>query len=214
MGGATETNVCEMKAHFEVDGPNGTHMCMVFELLGDDLLALIQKHDYKGIPISTVQHITFQMCEAFAFLHEQCAIIHTDLKPENLLLKPAIDVLALDIKKVQAIRASSDTSPTRRKKLKKQIKRMKHRAKARERAVSNNSDSTGPVSPRSLNTKGWQGPPYNSRALLVLDRAPRKAELPALYRASKKGFWSIRSCMARSDKFSFSFCKWIRLCVK
>jgi serine/threonine-protein kinase SRPK3 len=157
MGGATETNVCEMKAHFEIDGPNGKHMCMVFELLGDDLLALIQKHDYKGIPISTVQHITFQMCEAFAFLHEQCAIIHTDLKPENLLLKPAIDVLALDIKKVQAIRASSDTSPTRRKKLKKQIKRMKHRAKARERAVSNNSDSTGPVSPRSLNTKGWQG---------------------------------------------------------
>ena len=27
------------------------------------------------------------MCKAFAFLHDKCKIIHTDLKPENVLVK-------------------------------------------------------------------------------------------------------------------------------
>ena len=32
-------------------GPNGTHVCMCFEVLGDNLLALIKRYDYRGIPM-------------------------------------------------------------------------------------------------------------------------------------------------------------------
>ena len=27
------------------------HVCMVFEVLGDNLLALIKRYDYRGIPL-------------------------------------------------------------------------------------------------------------------------------------------------------------------
>ena len=33
---------------FEHKGPNGLHMCMVFEVLGPNVLALIKKYDFKG----------------------------------------------------------------------------------------------------------------------------------------------------------------------
>jgi serine/threonine protein kinase len=33
-----------------------------------------------------VRHIAYQLCKAFHFLHEKCQIIHTDLKPENVLI--------------------------------------------------------------------------------------------------------------------------------
>ena len=43
--------------------PNGKHMCMVFELMGSNLLTLIQQHNYKGIPVPAVRHITYRLCQ-------------------------------------------------------------------------------------------------------------------------------------------------------
>lgn len=36
-------------------------ICMVFEVLGDNLLKLIIQHKYKGLPLSTVKSITAQV---------------------------------------------------------------------------------------------------------------------------------------------------------
>jgi serine/threonine-protein kinase SRPK3 len=38
---------------------------MVFESLGSNLLALIKKYDYKGIPISVVKYLARQVGPAF-----------------------------------------------------------------------------------------------------------------------------------------------------
>ena len=35
-----------------------TDMCMVFEVLGDNLLSLIKAYKYKGIPVDIVRKIT------------------------------------------------------------------------------------------------------------------------------------------------------------
>jgi len=70
---------------FEHKGPNGTHICMVFELLGPNLLTLIRRYNYEGIPIPIIKDITRQILIGLDFLHTQCQIIHTDLKPENVL---------------------------------------------------------------------------------------------------------------------------------
>lgn len=38
---------CRLTDHFEHRGPNGQHVVMVFEVLGENLLELIMKYDYK-----------------------------------------------------------------------------------------------------------------------------------------------------------------------
>lgn len=71
---------------FKITGINGNHICMVFEVLGHNLLKLILKSNYRGIPISNVRSITRQVLEGLDYLHTECKIIHTDIKPENVLI--------------------------------------------------------------------------------------------------------------------------------
>lgn len=68
-------------------GPNGRHMCMVFSMLGCNLLSVIKAHNYRGIPINVVKRMIRGCCMGLDFLHRKCRIIHTDLKPENVLLQ-------------------------------------------------------------------------------------------------------------------------------
>mmetsp|Transcript_4373 Transcript_4373/g.10545 ORF Transcript_4373/g.10545 Transcript_4373/m.10545 type:complete len:1042 (+) Transcript_4373:275-3400(+) len=68
------------------NGPNGKHMCMVFSMLGCNLLSVIKAFNYRGIPIPVVKNMIRGICKGLDFLHRKCQIIHTDLKPENVLL--------------------------------------------------------------------------------------------------------------------------------
>ena len=72
---------------FEHKGPNGVHMCMVFEVLGENLLGLIKKWNHRGIPMPLVKQITKQVLLGLDYMHRECGIIHTDLKPENVLIE-------------------------------------------------------------------------------------------------------------------------------
>ncbi|KAF2289802.1 hypothetical protein GH714_038689 [Hevea brasiliensis] len=83
--------VVKLLDHFKHSGPNGQHVCMVFEYLGDNLLTLIKYSDYHGMPIHKVKEICFHILVGLDYLHRQLSIIHTDLKPENILLLSMID---------------------------------------------------------------------------------------------------------------------------
>jgi serine/threonine protein kinase len=72
-------------------GPNGRHMCMVFSMLGCNLLSVIKAYNYRGIPIEVVKNMIRGICKGLDFLHRKCKIIHTDLKPENVLLQFELD---------------------------------------------------------------------------------------------------------------------------
>lgn len=67
-------------------GPNGKHFVMVFEILGVNLLELIKKYEYKGVPIPITRRIAKECLIGLDYLHRMCNLIHTDLKPENVLL--------------------------------------------------------------------------------------------------------------------------------
>ncbi|KAF7317466.1 Kinase-like protein [Mycena chlorophos] len=64
----------------------GTHVCMVFEVLGENLLGLIKRHQNKGVPMPLVKQIAKQVLLGLDYMHRYCGVIHTDIKPKNVLI--------------------------------------------------------------------------------------------------------------------------------
>jgi len=81
-----DTHVLNLLNSFLFKGPYGNHFCMVFEILGVNLLEVLKRYDYKGLPLDLVKEITRQVMMGLDFLNRICRVIHTDLKPENVLL--------------------------------------------------------------------------------------------------------------------------------
>jgi serine/threonine protein kinase len=80
------TGVVQLLDYFEHLGPNGKHVCMVFEVMGPNVLALIKQYRFKGIPMEIVRKVAAHTLIGLDYLHRLCGIIHTDLKPENVLV--------------------------------------------------------------------------------------------------------------------------------
>jgi len=73
------------------------HLCLVNELLGQNLYEVVKQNNYKGLNMSHIRVYTRQILDALIALHD-AAIIHCDLKPENVLIeKPhSTDVTLID----------------------------------------------------------------------------------------------------------------------
>lgn len=76
---------------------------MVFEVLGENLLGLIKRYQNRGVPEHIVRQIAKQVLLGLDYIHRCCGIIHTDLKPENVLI--CID----DVEAV--VKAELETTP-------------------------------------------------------------------------------------------------------
>ncbi|CAL8337230.1 unnamed protein product [Merluccius merluccius] len=84
----TRENVVQLIDDFRITGVNGQkHVCMVLEVLGHQLLKWIIKSNYHGLPLPCVKSIIRQVLQGLDYLHTKCKIIHTDIKPENILLR-------------------------------------------------------------------------------------------------------------------------------
>lgn len=158
--------IATLHDHFFHTGPNGRHMCMVFSMLGCNLLSVIKAHNYRGIPIRVVKKMIRGCCMGLDFLHRKCNIIHTDLKPENVLLQfphqidtddelvMGVAALAMESNDDRGIRNSlfqsiadlraalddPDLPRLEKKKLKKRLK--KKRQKERKRTYTNDDGSS------------------------------------------------------------------------
>jgi serine/threonine protein kinase len=63
-------------------------ICMVFELMACSLYQLIRRGKYKkGLPPEIVYNISLQIIRGVKDIHEKLKMIHTDIKPENILIK-------------------------------------------------------------------------------------------------------------------------------
>nr|XP_024359371.1 dual specificity protein kinase YAK1 homolog isoform X2 [Physcomitrium patens] len=61
------------------------HLCIVFELLTENLYELLKKTNLKGMSLVLVRMFTKQLLKSLSLLRE-ARVIHCDLKPENILL--------------------------------------------------------------------------------------------------------------------------------
>ena len=76
--------VVRLVESFEVVGPHGHHLCLALEVLSHNLLDCLPNRG--GIHMDNVKTVVRQMLEGLDFLHNKAGIIHTDIKPENVLV--------------------------------------------------------------------------------------------------------------------------------
>jgi serine/threonine-protein kinase SRPK3 len=74
---------------FQHAGPTDTHVCIVCEPLGENLLSLLERHKKKGVSGNLVKVIARQALLGLQYLHDECDLVHTDIKPENIS-KPVV----------------------------------------------------------------------------------------------------------------------------
>lgn len=67
---------------------NTKYVCSIYELFAGSVQMLLNQGKYKyGLPIPVVKKIMKQLLSALVDLHNNLRIIHTDIKPENLLFR-------------------------------------------------------------------------------------------------------------------------------
>ncbi|KAJ7879748.1 hypothetical protein B0H14DRAFT_2341265, partial [Mycena olivaceomarginata] len=62
---------------FRIQRPNGKHLCLVTELLGESLEKYAKQFPHRRVPIPVVKNITRHVIMTMMYLHEKCNIIHT-----------------------------------------------------------------------------------------------------------------------------------------
>ena len=74
---------------------------MALEVLGHNLLTLIKRFNFEGAPMPIVREVTKQCLMGLDYMHRICGIIHTDLKPENVVFEveeqAKLDMLIRDV---------------------------------------------------------------------------------------------------------------------
>ncbi|KAI0140538.1 kinase-like domain-containing protein [Xylariaceae sp. FL1272] len=77
-------SVMKMLDHFKLDGPNGTHQCMVFELLGPSVSDVLDVRFVDGrLPAALAKKVARQTLLALDYLHQH-GIGHGDLHTRNI----------------------------------------------------------------------------------------------------------------------------------
>ncbi|KPM42257.1 hypothetical protein AK830_g4292 [Neonectria ditissima] len=70
--------------HFEFDGPNGTHKCLVLELLGPSISDVLEvRLADKGLPGELAKKVARQILLGLDYLHQH-GIVHGDLHTRNI----------------------------------------------------------------------------------------------------------------------------------
>ncbi|GAB0137903.1 hypothetical protein EsDP_00006156 [Epichloe bromicola] len=82
-------HILQLLDNFNHEGPNGNHVCLVFQAMGPDMSRYRRLFPNLRIPLPLMKDISRQLLLALAYLHDECRVIHTDIKPQNILVHTA-----------------------------------------------------------------------------------------------------------------------------
>jgi serine/threonine protein kinase len=71
---------------FEVTGPEGTHVCLVYEPMREPLWILQRRFVDRKIPLPIAKAYIYFLLVGLDYLHSECKVVHTDLKLGNILM--------------------------------------------------------------------------------------------------------------------------------
>ena len=101
-------HVIHLLDNFQHSGPNGQHLCLVFQVMGETVGSLRRRCPNRQIPVVLAKKIAQQLLLGLDYLHRSCGVIHTgplvslalfdglityqpndriDIKPGNILLE-------------------------------------------------------------------------------------------------------------------------------
>ncbi|KAJ8126260.1 hypothetical protein O1611_g7378 [Lasiodiplodia mahajangana] len=92
-------HVRELLDSFDVEGPGGQHRCLVHPPLWESVLAYLHRNPVMRLPVPVLAVILHRLFLALDFLHSECAIIHTDIKADNLMFNIEDDSVFSDFEK-------------------------------------------------------------------------------------------------------------------
>lgn len=62
---------------FRHTGPHGVHVCLIFEVMGEDLGALVRRYSSEKLPVHLVKQVARQLLMGLEYLHRSCNVVHT-----------------------------------------------------------------------------------------------------------------------------------------
>ena len=90
-------HVLRLLHEFYVDGPNGTHLCIVSHVLGPNAASIADAYPNHRLGERLVRSVSRQLLFAVGYLHE-AGIVHGDIHPRNVLFRlPEIDEMDLTL---------------------------------------------------------------------------------------------------------------------
>lgn len=72
-------HVLQLLDYFHHIGPNGDHVCLVFDVLGHHLGRQSLMFHRGALPVKVVKEVARQLLLGLDFLHRDCGIIHTGI---------------------------------------------------------------------------------------------------------------------------------------
>ncbi|KAF7164904.1 hypothetical protein CNMCM5623_009304 [Aspergillus felis] len=96
-------------ADFEVTGPEGKHVCLVYEPMREPLWILQRRFVDRKLPLPIVKAYIYFLLAGLDHLHAECKVVHTDLKLGNILMSfENENVLTNFIKRQQPMQCKVD----------------------------------------------------------------------------------------------------------
>ncbi|EJD00046.1 kinase-like protein, partial [Fomitiporia mediterranea MF3/22] len=89
-------HVVHLLHEFEFESFAGRHICFVTDVLSYSVPNLLEELPDPRLPLKFILRITKHVLKGLEYLHDECKVVHSDLKPGNLLLLPSdIDTVVM-----------------------------------------------------------------------------------------------------------------------